>query len=263
MKTSTFVLALVATMGFTNVASARDLRVTGSLVTARQDEALVWESRWVLAPDELEQNRVVGDIRFAVPLPEDVTMRVAADARPIVEDGHIAGVHVDRSRDDGRTVEATFVQKGHLPHGDLGVPFADGSAIQILDLDLGAGARIEIDRDRALDRRVGQAARDEAVRLTGYQPQPSDTALYLRGDDVRAAHGIRGSVVTVGERAARMSIIAAGVFVSIVVALVMGWRKVKKQAEAERADAVLAERIESLRESRASACSRANVHGSL
>lgn len=246
MKTSTFVMALVATMGFANVASARDLRVAGALVTAKQDEALVWDARWVLAPDELEPERVVGDIRFAAPLPEEESMRFDLGATPIVEGGHIAGIHVDRSRDEGRTVKATFVQRGHSAHGALGVPFAEGSATQILDLDLGAGARIEIDRDRALERRVAQAARDEAVRLTGYAPQPSDTALYLRGDDVRAARGVRGSIVTIGERAGRMSMIAAGVFLTIVVGLVVGWRKVKMEAARERADAVLAEQIESL-----------------
>ena len=246
MKTSTFVMALLATMGFADVASARDLRVAGALVTAKQDEALVWNARWVLAPDELEPQRVVGDIRFAAPLPEKETMHLEAGTTPMVDDGHIVGVHVDRPREMGRTVYATFVQKGHEPHDALGVPFAEGSAIQILDLDLGAGARLEIDRDRALERRVAQAARDEAVRLTGYTPQPSDTALYLRGDDVKAARGVRGSIVTVGERAARMSMIAAGVFVTLVVGLVMGWRKVKKKAETERADAVLAEQIESL-----------------
>lgn len=246
MKTSTFVMALVATMGFANVASARDLRVAGALVTAKQDEALVWDTRWVLAPDELEAERVVGDIRFAAALPEGETMRLDSGTNPILEDGHIVGVHVDRSRDEGRTVRATFVQRGHAAHVALGVPLAEGSAIQILDLDLGAGARIEIDRDRALERRVAQAARDEAVRLTAYAPQPSDTAVYLRGDDVKAARGLRGSIVTVGERAARMSMIAAGVFLTIVVGLVLGLRKVKKQAAAERADAVLAEQIESL-----------------
>lgn len=246
MKTSTFVMALVATMGIAPVASARDLRVAGALVTAKEDEALVWDTRWVLAPDELEAERVVGDIRFAAPLPEGETMRLDPGADPIVEGGHIVGVHVDRSRDEGRTVRATFVQKGHGAHDPLGVPFAEGSATQILDLDLGAGARIELDRDRALDRRVAQAARDEAVRLTSYAPQPSDTAVYLRGDDVKAARGLHGSIVTVGERAARMSMIAAGVFITLVVGLVLGLRRVKKQAASERADAVLAEQIESL-----------------
>ena len=41
----------------------------------KEDEALVWDTRWVLAPDELEAERVVGDIRFAAPLPEGETMR--------------------------------------------------------------------------------------------------------------------------------------------------------------------------------------------
>lgn len=246
MKTSTFVMALVATMGFANASSAKDLRVAGALVTAKQDDALVWDTRWVLAPDELARERVVGDIRFAAPLPEDETMRFDVGVSPIVDDGHIVGVHVDRPRDEGRTVNATFVQRGHGAHAALGVPFAEGSAIQVLDLDLGAGARIEIDRDRMLERRVAQAARDEAVRLTGYVPQPSDTAIYLRGDDVKAARGLRGSIVTIGERASRMSVIAAAVFATIVALLVLGWRRVRRQAEAERADAVLAERIEGL-----------------
>lgn len=246
MKTTTFVMTLVATMGFADAASARDLRVAGALVTAKQDDALVWDTRWVLAPDELEQDRVVGDIRFAAPLPHDETMHVDLGVSPIIDGGHIVGVHVDRSRDEGRTVKATFVQKAPAAHAALGVPFAEGGATQILDLDLGAGARIELDRDRALDRRVAQAARDEAVRLTGYAPQPSDTAIYLRGDDVKAARGLRGSIVTVGERAGRMSMIAGGVFLTLVVGLVLGWRKVKKQAATERADAVLAEQIEGL-----------------
>ena len=83
MKTSTFVMALCATMGFVNVASARDLRIAGALVTAKQDEALVWDTRWVLAPDELISERVVGDIRFALPLPEGETMRLDAGATPV------------------------------------------------------------------------------------------------------------------------------------------------------------------------------------
>ena len=246
MKTSTFVMALVATMGIANVASARDLRVAGALVTAKQDDALVWNAEWVLAPDELDVDTVSGDIRFAVPLPEGETMLPSSSVTPILEGGHIAGVHVDRSKAEGRMVTAVFVQPQPPAHAPLGVPFADGSAIQIVDADLGAGARIELDRDRLLERRVAQAARDEAVRLTGYRPRPSDTAYYLRGDDVRAARGVRGSIVTIGERAARMSMIAAGVFLTIVAGLVLGWRKVKKEAARERADAVLAEQIESL-----------------
>lgn len=246
MKTSTFVMALVATMGFANAASARDLRVAGALVTAREDDALVWNASWVLTPDELEASEVSGDIRFAVPLPEGETMLPAASVTPITEGGHIVGVHVDRPKEQGRMVNATFLQPQPGAHSLLGVPFADGSAIQIVDADLGAGARIEIDRNRLLERRVAQAARDEAVRLTSYAPQPSDTAVYLRGDDVKAARGLHGSIVTVGERAARMSMIAAGVFITLVVGLVLGLRRVKKQAASERADAVLAEQIESL-----------------
>lgn len=249
MKTSAFVLAIVATMGFTNMASARDLRVAGALVTAKQADGLVWNTRWVLAQDELDSERVTGDIRFAVPLPEGETMAIHGEVgalTPLVEDGHIVGVHVDRPKDEGRTVDVTFVQKDHVAHGALGIPFAEGTATQIVDTDLGAGARIELDRDRALERRVAHAAREEAVRLTGYAPEPSDTALYLRGDDVRAARGVRGSVVTIGERTARMSAIVAAVFAMVVAALVTAWRRIRKQAEAERADAVLAERIESL-----------------
>lgn len=246
MKASTFVMALVATMGFADVANARDLRVAGALVTAKQDDALVWNAQWVLTPDELEGDTVSGDIRFAVPLPEGETMLPSSSVTPIIEGGHITGIRVDKPKTEGRMVTAAFVQPQPAPHAPLGVPFADGSAIQIVDADLGAGARLELDRDRLLERRVAQAARDEAVRLTGHRPQPSDTAYYLRGDDVRAARGVRGSVVTIGERASRMSPIAAGVFLALVAGLVLGWRRVKKEAARERAEAVLAEQIESL-----------------
>lgn len=244
-----FVMVAIATMLVVVTAFAepeeRELRAAGALVRVRQDEALVWNVRWVLAAEELEDDEQ-GVIRFAVPLPPGETLLARPDVTAVIEDGHIVGVRVDKKRGDGRMVEATFVQPGHVAHGVLGVPFADGAAIQIVDADLGGGARLEIDRDRALDRRVGHAAREEACRLTSYAPQPSDTALYLRGTDVRTARGLHGSVVTIGERTARMSAIAAVVFIAIVGSLFVGWRRVRRAAAVERADAVLAQEIETL-----------------
>lgn len=244
-----FVMTALATMLVVVTAFAapepRELRVAGALVRVHQDEALVWNARWVLAPEEVEDD-VNGVIRFAAPLPAGEMLLPRADVSAVVEDGHIVGVRIDRKRGDSRVIEATFVQPGHVAHGPLGVPFVDGAAIQILETDLGAGARLEIDRDRALDRRVAHAARDEACRLTAYEPQPTDSALYLRGADVHAARGLRGSVVTIGERTARMSAIAAVVFAAIVTALFVTWRRVRKAAAVERADAVLAQELDAL-----------------
>ncbi len=245
----TFVITAVATMLVVATAFAepaeRELRVAGALVQVHQDEALVWNARWVLAMEDVEDERA-GVIRFAVPLPAGETLVERPDVTAVIEAGHIVGVRVDKRRGEGRTVEATFVQPRYVAHGMLGVPLADGAAIQIVEADLGGGARLEIDRDRALERRVGHAARDEACRLTSYEPQPSDTALYLRGADVRAARGLHGSVVTIGERTARMSAIVAIVFGAIVGALVLAWRRIRRAAAAERADAVLAHEIDAL-----------------
>jgi hypothetical protein len=244
-----FVTTVIATMLVVVTAFAepgeRELRVAGALVRVHQDEALVWNARWVLAAEEAEGD-AEGVIRFAVPLPAGETLVARPDLVAVVEDGHIAGVRVDKRREGDRIVEATFVQPGHVAHGPLGVPLADGAAIQIVEADLGGGSRLEVDRDRALDRRVAHAAREEACRLTSYEPEASDTALYLRGADVRAARGLRGSIVTIGERSARMSAIAAAVFATIVGVLVVGWRRVRKASALERADAVLAHEIDTL-----------------
>lgn len=241
------VATLLASVAIANEAraDARDLHVAGALVRARQDDALVWEATWVLAYEELDGDPR-GTIRFAAPLPAGEAMLPRAGVAPVVEAGRIVGVRVDRARADGRSVEATFVQPMEAGHAPLGAPVADGAAIQIVATDLGAGTRLEIDRDRALDRRVGQAARDEACRLTGYAPEPSDPALYVRGDDVRAARGLRGRVVTIGERTARMSAIVAGLFAAVVALLVLGWRRIRRAAALEQADAVLAREIDAL-----------------
>jgi len=237
-------LLIVALLCFTSTAFARmddpPLRVAGALVTVKQDDALVWNVRWVIAHEDMGKDSAV--ITFAAPLPKGETMIPRDGVTPVMDDGHIVGVRVDKWGND-RMVQATFVQPGYTAHGPLGVPFADGTAIQILDSDMGAGARLEMDRNRLTERRVAQAAREEAVRLTGYQPQPSDTAYYLRGSDVRAANGLRGAVVTIGERTARMSMIAAVAFAAMVAALFFAWRSIRRAAASERADAVLAEEI--------------------
>lgn len=133
MKTSTFVMALVATMGFTDAAGPRDLRVAGALVTAKLDDALVWNARWVLAHEELDVERVSGDIRFAAPLPEGETMLPAPFVTPIEKGGHIVGVHVDGSSAESRMVTASSVQPNIPAHSVHGGPFAEGTSLQIFD----------------------------------------------------------------------------------------------------------------------------------
>ena len=238
--------SLAMLVGTAHAEPEQDLRVAGARVIVKEDEALVWSTRFILARDATDGERSLGLVRLAVPLPEGETLSPRDGVTPVVEGGRIVALRIESRAVDGRIIDATFVQPGHVAHGPLGVPLADGLAVQIVETDMGGGSRLEIDRDRGLDRRVAQAARDEAVRLTAFTPQPSDTAVYLRGADVRAVGGLRGSVVTVGERAARMSIAVSVVFAAAIGALVVAWRRLRKSAAAERADAMLAAEIERL-----------------
>lgn len=226
----------------------RPLRVASGHVSAtrtKEDGALEWTARWVLAVEELEADPR-GTIRFAVPLPPDEVLVDADGARAIVEDGRIVGLWIERDPDQGRIVEATFMQPRLTSRGLLGAPFADGAVLQIFDADLGGGAALEIDRDPALERRSSRGAREEACRLTGYDPRRSRSTLFVRGADVEAVGGLRGTVVMASERTRRAATLAGTGFALLVGFLVLAWRRTHRAAAASRADAVLAGEIEAL-----------------
>lgn len=238
--------------------SPGDARIAGALFTpSRTDDGIAWHAQWVLTPEsanELAQGAVLV-IRFAVPLVEGETVEASPGVVPFVEGGRVAGVVVDRASGAGRTVSAVVRHRTSLDgHQRYGVPVAMGSALQIVDGDLGAGTRFEVETGRHLEKGVGHvappgtshAAREEARRLTGYTARVTGAALYVRGDDVRAQSGLTAVVVTPRARGHRGTIAMAVVFAAVVLALVAAVRRLRHAAGIERADALLASELDGL-----------------
>ena len=245
-----------------------EAHVAGGLFTpTRTEGGISWRAHWVLTPDsaaDLESGPAL--VRFATPLGPDETVEAGFGVTPLVEGGAVTGVVVDRTAVEGRTVRGVVLQR---LAGDgrkvarLGAPVAAGSSLQIVDTDLGAGVRFEVETANVLERHVGfvappgigHAAREEARRLTGYEARVNGAALYVRGDDVRGAkgpsgangaNGLRASVVTPAARAHGGTIAIAVAFVAMVAALLAAVRKLRHAASVERADALLAAEVDAL-----------------
>lgn len=248
-------LGLVATAG---TARASDARVAGALFTpSRTDDGITWRARWVLTPEsanEIAEGAAL-TLRFAVPLADGETVESAPGVAPLVENGHVTGIIVDRGAGSGRTMNAVVRHRTSLDGGQhYGPPVAAGSALQIVDGDLGAGTRFEVDTGRILEKGVGHmappgtshAAREEARRLTGYDARVTGAAVYVRGDDVRAQGGLMATVITPRARGHRGAIAIGAVFGALVLALVLAVRKLRHTAGVERADAILASELDAL-----------------
>jgi len=236
------------------VAGTEGLRVASALFTpSRSSGALSWAAEWVLTPESRDALlEAPSSLRFAVPLPAAAALEVGPGLAPIVVDERVVGVTVSASALDGRKVRATVHQRealrGGVEGGLLAAPFATGTALQMARTELERGARLDIEDNGTLERRVGhwspvgvgRAAREEAARLTGHSPRIGEMVVYARGDDVRASSGLHGRVVTAEVRG-HGSAVAVGLgFVVIVLSLIVAWRRLQARACVERADAILA-----------------------
>lgn len=261
------ILVLVALAGAAHAAPLQaaataappsDARVAAALFTpTRTGDGLDWGAHWVLAPDAAAEidggaRRIV---RFALPLAEGEALEPTFGVVALVENGHVTGVVVDRAGLDGRTVRALFHQRAAQDGSlRLDAPVAAGSTLQIIDGDLGAGTRLEVETGHGLERAVGNvappgtshAARDEARRLTGYEARLTGAPIYVRGDDVQASQGLRATVVTARARGHRGWVAMGVLFVGLVNALLLAMRKLRDAASVERADALLAADLDAL-----------------
>lgn len=265
-----FVITLVAcAVGLAPAsASAGDgepLRVMGGLFTpTRTGDGVSWDARWVLPYDASATLETPHLIRFAVPLPEGATLRPRPGVAAVVEGGRLVGVTVERAALEGPGARAVRVEITQpLPRAAtegivLGAPVARGSGVQIIDGDLGAGARFEVEAKGGglrggLERHVGftapsgveHSAREEARRLTGYSQRVSGAPIYVRGEDVRAMGPLRASVVTGAARKNGGAMAVGFGFAAVVTALVVAMKKLRDRASVERADAILAAEVDS------------------
>lgn len=255
-----FVLVALAASAHAAPATPPGLHVAGGLFTpTRTDGGIAWQAHWVLTPESAEEVRAGGPhvLRFATPLAEGESVEAGLGLEPFVERGVVSGVVVSRVAVDGRVVRGATRQRltgERQASAHLGAPVAAGSTLQIVDADLGGGTRLEVVTGPALERHVGfvappgigHAAREEARRLTGYEARVNGAAVYVRGDDVRAARGIQARVVTPAARAHGGTVALAALFAVIIAALLVAVRRLRHAASVEHADAVLAAEVEAL-----------------
>ncbi len=246
-------VAFTATLGLSSAAHAAPLHVSAALVTAeRRDDGVMWHGRYVISPEDAWDFHE-GDILFARPLEPNEHVELGIGQQAIIEGGRVVGLHAERDALRDREIVADVFQRapkaGTFP---LGLPLAAGSAVQIVHVDLGGGAWIDVVDRPDLVRHIGYvapngvsyAAREEARRLTRYEAKINTHPIYLRGTDLGA--GLEGRVTSVRERS-RVGYVLTGVaFIAAVVGLVFASRKLKSAAMTERADALLAQEIASL-----------------
>lgn len=249
MNLASMVMATAFTAALAQGDGATDLRIATSHVAATEQGGLLrWNSRWVLAvggPTE-------GVVRFAEPLPEGERMEPEPGIAEVLRDGRVVGLAVTSDAVHGREFSTTFSQPASsVRAGVLGPPLAEGSAVQMVDLRLSGGARLEVDTP-GVERRLGYSApagispsaRREAERLSGHAGGVTGGVLFVRGDDVRRAHGLHGARVEPRERAHSAVIGASLLFALVLTVLLVASRTLGKRATLERAEAILARECE-------------------
>ena len=259
-------LALVAFAASADAEPPRETAISAALFTpVRMQDGLEWRIRWVLTPEAAHDlaEATPRAVRFAVPLAADEMLESTWGITPIVEHGAVVGVVLDQAGlTNGRVVAASLHQRiasEGVREVRVGAPVAAGSALQIIDADVGGGTRLAIEPGRLLEKRVGfmaspgasPAAREEARRLTGYVEHLSGAAVYVRGDDVKTLGGLVAALETPRARARGGVIGIAVLFAAVVLALGVAMRRLRHAAGVERADAILAAEVDALGDPRA------------
>jgi hypothetical protein len=245
--------------------------VTGAVYTPMEkDGVLTWYARWMVAPEVYTaRTDAPPTIRFAAPLPPGAALAVVdhdamlgPSVEPIVDGGRIVGVRVLRmplptgESLGNAAVRARITQPAPKPGERIAfaAPIADGRVLQIIDGIVDGGPRVDVDGDDILERHIGwvgprgvtkqdRFAAQAAARF--FVPGVRGNTIFVRGDDVRALGGLRGTIATPISRATMIAI--GGAFAAIVAALLYALRKLRHAASVERADAILRFEIEGMR----------------
>ena len=205
-----------------------------------EGETLVWRSQFRLGAQETT-------VRLASPLPIGSRLEKNDAITPIEERGQIMGFAViDRSATSIAVVihEALPRTKDHV---HLTAPLADGDAVQIVDASGPGGLHFEPAAASILERRVGYYAspglgrheRAETDAGLGYRKtRAGDLPLYVRATPSLAS-GIDGTLSTEAMRTRTGAIGAGVIFVGMIAALGMAYRRVAGAARFEHAERAL------------------------
>jgi hypothetical protein len=233
--------------------SGKSVLLAGAaFIPRREGEDLAWDARFIVDVDAAFDFQG-GAVPFAIPLPEGETLIPTPGIAPVFEGTRMIGLCVTPEAIHDRTIAASFLQPlaRTATSTKLGAPVAAGNVVQIVDTALG-DAQLDITGSELIEKHVGysaargvsHAAREEARRLTDVRARIDRSPLYVRGDDVLAASGVSARIAgPPARRSANMWGVLL-VFGSVVGALVATARKLRRTADIEHADALLAEEID-------------------
>lgn len=246
--------------------------VTGAVYTPMEkDGVLIWYARWMVAPElyTTREDAQPKEIRFATPLPAGAALAVVDEnhvlgpsVEAIVEGGRIVGVRVLRmplptgESLGNAAVRARITQPAPKPGERItfAVPVVRGPALQIIDGIVDGGPRVDVEGGDVLERHIGWVGPRGATKEDRFAAQAAarffvpgvrGNTIFVRGDDVRALGGLRGTITTPISRSTMIAI--GGAFAAIVLALLYALRKLRHAASVERADAILRLEIEGTR----------------
>lgn len=216
-----------------------------------EGETIVWRSQFTLGDNQ-------STVRLASPLPKGSRLEKNDAIAAIEEGGQIVGFSVIDSSATSIAVVLHETLSRKKDHVRLTAPLADGDTVQIVDASGPGGLHFEPAPSSTLERRVGYYAfpglgdheRGERDTSLGYRKrQAGDLPLYVRATPAMAS-GIDGALSTEAMRTRTGTIGAGVIFVGMIAALGMAYRKVAGAARFEHAERTLEEEFARLDASR-------------
>lgn len=207
-----------------------------------EGESLVWRSQFHLADREQA-------VRLASPLPSGSRVDREGDITVIEENGQIIGFSTTEQNAPSIAVaiREPFPYAKERVH--LTAPLAEGDAVQIVDVSGPGGLHFEPLPASTLERRVGYYAypgfakhgRAERDATLAYRKNKAgDLPLYVRATP-ELASGIDGTLTTESMRTRSGAIGAGVIFVGMIAALGLAYRRFADAARFEQAERTLEE----------------------
>ncbi len=246
MKTTCSLRKLFAAFALLLVTLVSPVAVAGGPVRGAihrgtiEGETIVWCSQFTLGDDQ-------SIVRLASPLPIGSRLETNDAITPIEEHGQIVGFAVIHGSPTSIAVVIHEALKKNKDRVRLTAPIADGDAVQIIDTSGPGGLHFEPAAESTLERRVGYYAsaglgkheRAEGDTALGYRKtRAGDTPLYVRAT-ADLASGIDGTLSTEAMRTRTGAIGAGVIFVGMIAALGIAYRRVTGAARFEHAERTL------------------------
>ncbi|APR85059.1 Hypothetical protein A7982_10408 [Minicystis rosea] len=253
MRASILCGAALFALSISSAAAAAE----GPIVAAQhhgvvRGEVIRWTSNYVL------RREAPPSITLAYPLPVGAVLEVSPDVSAEARAGRVTAIRLGSgSVEDGRVTVAVTAPLERLGRDvRLAPPLAAGDAVQIVEVEGSDELRFEPEPRTELARHVGffapvdlpWSARDACDRIVGYvRVRLNDDPMYLKASaPIVAAEGIRGRLVSHGDRIHAGALGAGGAFIALVVGLGLLLRRLARAAKIEEGERAMAEEFAKL-----------------